>query len=243
VSIGLGIFASVVLILAVYHPGFRKVLLWTAGVALSVAVIGLLGYFAYDRYETWSTEREIARDNAKDEAAKHTAILHCMFRLGTPMTDSRQPTLPAQYSANLQACTAAPDDWNPYSAFGGNFISDSVPLPAGYKLDESHHVVPNALVCPDNLPFGFAMDSSCLLSGRVVTGFQRDMCIGTIQLNGDCVIEVPADQRKNYQGQYMVQSCPFDLPLDAATNACPPWKDVDVKDAAARRAEYLKQKR
>jgi hypothetical protein len=47
--LGVAVFASVVLILAVYHKGFRKVVFWAGAVTV------ILGgsYFAYDRYTTW----------------------------------------------------------------------------------------------------------------------------------------------------------------------------------------------
>jgi hypothetical protein len=35
------LFASVVLVLAVYHPGFRKVLLWAAGIGGALVLIAL----------------------------------------------------------------------------------------------------------------------------------------------------------------------------------------------------------
>lgn len=68
-SLGVGIFVSVVLILAVYHKGFRKVLLWSAGVVAVLTLLGAGGYFAYDRYTTWQAHRvaekqEAARDRA-----------------------------------------------------------------------------------------------------------------------------------------------------------------------------------
>jgi hypothetical protein len=57
-SLGVAIFASVVLVLAVYHKGFRKVVLWTGGVAVALALLAAACYFGHDRYSTWQADRE-----------------------------------------------------------------------------------------------------------------------------------------------------------------------------------------
>jgi hypothetical protein len=61
VSLGVGIFASVVLILAVYHRGFRKILFWTTGVAVALALIGAGGYFGYTN---WQTKRAAKKEQS-----------------------------------------------------------------------------------------------------------------------------------------------------------------------------------
>jgi hypothetical protein len=38
------LFASVVLVLAVYHEPFRKVVLWIAGIAVAILFIGLANH-------------------------------------------------------------------------------------------------------------------------------------------------------------------------------------------------------
>src|SRR5467141_3140495 len=50
-SLGLGIFASVVLVLAVYHKQFRKFLFYALGVGIVLGAIGFGGIYIYDRYE------------------------------------------------------------------------------------------------------------------------------------------------------------------------------------------------
>lgn len=76
VSLGLGVFASVVLILAVYHKGFRKVVLWAGAVIVILALLGAGGYFAYDQYTTWQQKK--ADDKA---AATHRqAVKDCVNR-------------------------------------------------------------------------------------------------------------------------------------------------------------------
>jgi len=229
-SIGLGIFASVVLILAVYHRGFRKVLLWTAAAM-------------------WKADREASRAKAKDDAAKQAGIVRCMSRLGTPWAANAPPTLPASYFDNLQACSVAPDDYDPFAEFGGHIDWFSVlnSLPKGYTLDQSNHVVPvidwskyATAPCSDSLPLGFVADQPCVLSSRVIHGFRREMCIGTIQPNGNCVTELPASALKAFRGSYSIQICPYGLPINAAGD-CPSWKNVDVDAARAKLLAYRKQ--
>jgi hypothetical protein len=72
VDLGISVFASVVLILAVYHRGFRKVVLWTGAVA--VVVVG--GVIAYGRYTTWQEQKATGK-----LAALHTqAVKDCLAR-------------------------------------------------------------------------------------------------------------------------------------------------------------------
>ena len=75
-SLGLGVFASVVLILAVYHKGFRKVVLWTGAVTIILGLLGLGGYFAYDRYTTWQQQKA----GEKAAAAHKQAVKDCVAR-------------------------------------------------------------------------------------------------------------------------------------------------------------------
>ena len=74
-SIGIAIFASVVLLLVVFHKTFRKVFFWAAG----VAVVGGAMYFGvsylYERHQDHVAERERAAYAAQqraEEAAQQT---------------------------------------------------------------------------------------------------------------------------------------------------------------------------
>ena len=54
ISLGLAIFASVVLILLVYNRPFRRVFTWVAGTLTGLAVVGALGWYVYGRYQTYA---------------------------------------------------------------------------------------------------------------------------------------------------------------------------------------------
>jgi hypothetical protein len=139
VSLGVGIFASVVLILAVYHKGFRKVLFRTAGVVVVLTLLGAGDYFAYDRYTTWQADR-VAQ---KQKAATDKGIQACMTRLGTPMSvgeslfNQSDPLNVAHFN-NLRACTAYPDMGVAPPPQG--YVVD---LPPGYTLDVNGKVIPD----------------------------------------------------------------------------------------------------
>jgi len=49
-TLGTALFASVVLVLAVYHKGFRKVFLWIAGISAIGAGIFFLSVYLHDKY-------------------------------------------------------------------------------------------------------------------------------------------------------------------------------------------------
>lgn len=253
-SIGLGIFASVALILAVYHTGFRKVVLWSGAILATLGLLCAAAYFGYNRYTTWKADRAEAQAKGKDEGAKHEGIVRCMSRLGTPWVAGTPQTLPAMYFNNLQACTIAPDNYDPYARYGGHIdwfsLADS--LPSGYKFDQSNHVVPaidlsaglvQASPCPDNLPLGLVLDVPCILSRRPIQGFRREMCVGTIQKNGDCVVDFPrgvTDANGLPEGAYSIQICPYGLPINANQD-CPSWKNVDVTKERQKLLEYRKR--
>ena len=55
-NLGLAVFASVVLVLAVYHKPFRKVLLYTIAVGAVLAAIGFGGVYLYERHEAATYE-------------------------------------------------------------------------------------------------------------------------------------------------------------------------------------------
>lgn len=131
-SLGLGVFASVVLILAVYHKGFRKVVLWTGAVSLAVALLALACYLAYQRYTTWRADREAQEQKALIDKG----VESCMLRLGTPMpSEGTTPDFfPADYFNNLKACQAYPD-------LGFSSLGFAPDLPSGYALDSKGKVV------------------------------------------------------------------------------------------------------
>jgi hypothetical protein len=137
-NLGEALFASVVLVLAVYHKGFRKVLLWTVAVAVALALLAAACYFGYDRYTTWQADREAQRQ----KAVIAEGIKACMLRLGTPMpkaetaSDSRSVLI---YVANLGACQAYPDV-DIAARTGPGFEGGS--LPPGYTLDPKGKVTP-----------------------------------------------------------------------------------------------------
>ena len=56
-SLGLAIFASVVLVLAVYHRQFRRVLLYTIVIGAVLGAIGFGGVYLYDRHEAAKNEK------------------------------------------------------------------------------------------------------------------------------------------------------------------------------------------
>lgn len=135
-SLGAAVFASVVLVLAVYHKGFRKVLLWTSGIAAVLSLLCVGCYFAYNRYETWQADREAQ----KQKVVIEKGVTLCMARLGTPMpTKGRAPDFfPKDYFNNLNACQSYPDLDIPTPPPG--FVPDT--LPAGYMLDLQGKVAP-----------------------------------------------------------------------------------------------------
>src|SRR5258708_2322389 len=57
---GIGIFASVVLVLVVYHATFRKVFFWVAGISTVVGVLIVSGVYLYDRHEAKAAQLDAA---------------------------------------------------------------------------------------------------------------------------------------------------------------------------------------
>jgi hypothetical protein len=135
-SLGAAVFASVVLVLAVYHKGFRKVLLWTCAIAAALGLLAVACYFAYDRYSTWQADR----DAQKQKVVIAEGVKACMLRLSTPMpkAETTPASLPKDYFGNLTACQAYPDLG--ISAPPPGVVPDS--LPPGYVLDQQGKVVP-----------------------------------------------------------------------------------------------------
>jgi len=137
-SLGLAVFASVVLVLAVYHKGFRKVALWAIAVTVILVGLAVAAYFGYDRYTTWKLDRAVKKQQAETEKG----VQDCMARLGTPMPPKgiAPDFLPEAYFNNLTACQAYPDlhiPNDPFAAFGGHVV-----LPPGYMIDRKGEVAP-----------------------------------------------------------------------------------------------------
>ena len=65
-SIGIAIFASVVLLLVVYHKTFRKVAFWTAGITVALMGVSYGGYYLYNSYEAHAEEK---RQHAEHDVA------------------------------------------------------------------------------------------------------------------------------------------------------------------------------
>jgi len=92
--------------------------------------------------------------------------------------------------------------------------------------------------CSDRLPPGFVMDKPCMLSRIVINGFRREMCVGTISRDGDCIVEVKPGAGF---GKYGTQLCPYGLPVNA-DRTCPSWDNVNVQEAKKKLLVYRKQK-
>jgi hypothetical protein len=75
-TLGVALFASVVLILLVYNKPFRKVFFWLAGICVVGYGLFLGGVFLYDYHEVKSAERKTAQQAAEQEKA----ISKCMKR-------------------------------------------------------------------------------------------------------------------------------------------------------------------
>jgi hypothetical protein len=149
-SLGVAVFASVVLILTVYHEGFRKVVLRTGAVLGGLALISIAGIFGYDRYETWSTDRAAQ----KQKVAMEKGIRACMLRLGTPLpSEGTAPDfLPEAFFNNQKACSTYPDLDIPPPPPG--FDPDL--LPSGYMLDSHGRIAP---IPPPDMIAGTRSDS------------------------------------------------------------------------------------
>jgi hypothetical protein len=75
-TLGTALFASVVLVLAVYHKGFRKVFFWIAGISAISAGVFFLSVYLHDKYV-------VARE-AKRKAAMDRKVNACMARFPNP---------------------------------------------------------------------------------------------------------------------------------------------------------------
>lgn len=226
-SLGLGIFGSVVLVLAVYHAGFRKVLLRTLVVAVAVALFVTAAYFGYDQLRSWKERRAEQKKAAKWD----NDVRACMIRLGTPISANGSPRdssfepysasggrETAQYYENLGTCQSDP-------------AAERIDLSAGLSSTDTPP-------CPDNVPIGFVSDDYCVLSGRVIKKFRPEMCVGTIAPNGDCHVsgERPAWAVANSP---LIQICPYGLAIKADGN-CPAWNIFDQVAAEDKLRQFRK---
>lgn len=128
-SLGVTVFALNVLILAVYHRGFRKVMLCTA----AVAILAGATYFGYERYSKWRDDRA-----AKEQAA--------MTEKGVQACIARLDALPGRDTVDKitdqNACRSFPD-MLPRSDGKGQFRVFVGSLPRGYTIDtKTHQIVP-----------------------------------------------------------------------------------------------------
>jgi hypothetical protein len=230
VSIGLAIFASVVLILAVYHTGFRKVVLWTGGIALALAVLCVVVYFAHDWYATRKAEAQKKIEDAKAAQERKAGTDACLKRLGAPTGTPK--TLPAMFFDVVAACTVAPDEDGPWTTYRTQDGLDKATENNKYlTLKEGRVTLVAQRPCPDSLPVGVALDEPCVFSGRAIFMYRREMCVGKIAANGDCGTSPPAGYSS------AIQLCPYGLPV-ITHGDCTPWGDVDTAKEQAKLAEY-----
>jgi hypothetical protein len=228
-SLGLGVFASVVLVLAVYHAAFRKMLLWTGAIAIALAALAAAAYFGYDRLSAWKASRAAQQQGVRWE----NDVRACMARLGTPISTTGSPR---------------DSSFAPYSASGGREsaqyyenLGTCQSDPAAQQIDLSAGLSPtDTPPCPDNVPIGFTLDGYCVLSKRVVKNFRPEMCVGTIAPNGDCQVsgEKPSWAAPNSP---LVQICPYGSGIKADGN-CPTWNIFDQVAAEDKLREFRKVK-
>lgn len=132
-SLGLAVFLSVVLILAVYHKGFRKVLLWGSAVTAVLAGLAVAAYFGYNRYTTWKANRALQAQQAETEKG----VKACIARLGAlPGRDIFDKL------ADEAACRVYPDDvaQRDEAMRTNGFIPD---VPSGYTVeDKTGKIIP-----------------------------------------------------------------------------------------------------
>jgi len=99
-TLGVAIFASVVLVLLVYNKPFRKICAWIAGVAVVIA----LGWYIYTRYQNSVQE--------KTAAAHKKLIDDCVKRFSTSGYVDSGPW--AKYIDVRSSCENDPDsEWIP----------------------------------------------------------------------------------------------------------------------------------
>jgi hypothetical protein len=99
VSLGTALVICVVLVLAVYHKGFRKV-------GLITLVVGLVGFSIYEGISRWNIRKQRQRQWAEERAHKEkldrkVAILHQTTPQSLPLP-CRKPDaiIPKDYAAN-----------------------------------------------------------------------------------------------------------------------------------------------
>jgi hypothetical protein len=102
-TLGVAIFASVVLILLVYNKPFRKASAWVAGVLAGLALVGALGWYLYGKYQE--------HVEAKQAAAHDKLVTACVLRLTGIDTNKKPPpdTLPAKFFDVVEVCVQNPD--------------------------------------------------------------------------------------------------------------------------------------
>jgi hypothetical protein len=107
-------------------------------------------------------------------------------------------------------------------------------VPGWTALTRKYEIPP----CPDNLPIGFTLDGSCVLSEVVVEGFRPEMCIGTIVDNGDCQTAGPSP---SWAVGAVIQLCPYGLAINSE-GKCPAWDTFDWVAAEQKLREFRARK-
>jgi len=86
--------------------------------------------------------------------------------------------------------------------------------------------------CPDNMALDSSLAGYCVLSGVVVHGFRREMCIGSIADNGDCHTVGPP-----WAVGSATQLCPYGLAINAE-GKCPAWDVFDQQTAKKKLRDF-----
>jgi len=79
-DLGTALFLSVILVLVVLNAKFRKVFLWSAGIAVALAAVSFAGYYVYNSYEARVEEKRQEVAAAKRLAEREVAVKACLAR-------------------------------------------------------------------------------------------------------------------------------------------------------------------
>ena len=121
-SLGLAVFASVVLVLAVYHKQFRKVLLYTIAVGAVLSGIGFAGFYVYNRHETAKYEKHL---QAVKSCVERNNVGDIFDQLAALNGKSLEETCESNTSLNIQVSktpTAKATTVNVIPIYGGETL-------------------------------------------------------------------------------------------------------------------------